>query len=102
MPVADVVVVHVLVDILRIRLGGKLRLDFYNKQNTKLKFSIIYELTSDIIVKGRILILIIKPLFLFTFSYIMNSPFTKQKKQVTYIDIKIVLNILKYVEICKH
>lgn len=32
----------------------------------------------------------------------MNSPFTKQKKQVTYIDIKIVLNILKYVEICKH
>lgn len=62
MPVADVVVVHVLVDILRIRLGGKLRLDFYNKQKTKLQFSIISELTSDI-VKGRILILITKPTF---------------------------------------
>lgn len=37
MPVADVVVVHVLVDILRIRLGGKLRLDFYNNKKKQIK-----------------------------------------------------------------
>lgn len=87
MPVADVVVVHVLVDILRIRLGGKLRLDFYNekKKFKKLKISIILELTSYIIIKGRILILIVKPTFSLTFHILIHNelafPKTIKKNQ---------------------
>lgn len=86
MPVADVVVVHVLVDILRIRLGGKLRLDFYNeKKIKKLKISIILELTSYIIIKGRILILIVKPTFSLTFHILIHNelafPKTIKKNQ---------------------
>lgn len=83
MPVADVVVVHVLVDILRIRLGGKLRLDFYNKQKTKLQFSIISELTSDIIVKGRILILITKPTFSLPVHIFIHNELAIHKKKKT-------------------
>lgn len=83
MPVADVVVVHVLVDILRIRLGGKLRLDFYNKQKTKLQFSIISELTSDIIVKGRILILITKPTFSLSVHIFIHNELAIHKTKKT-------------------
>lgn len=82
MPVADVVVVQVLVDILRIRLGGKLRLDFYNKQKTKLKFSIISELTSDIIVKGRILILT-KPTFSLPVHILIHNELAIHKTKKT-------------------
>lgn len=76
------------------------------KKFKKLKISIILELTSYIIIKGRILILIVKPTFSLTFHILIHNELafskTKKKKSVTYIDIKIVLNILKYVEICKH
>lgn len=100
MPVADVVVVHVLVDILRIRLGGKLRLDFYNNKKKQIKIFNNFWTHKWYHRKRQNS----KPTFSLPVHILIHNELAihKTKKQVTYIDIKIVLNILKYVEICKH
>ena len=43
MPVADVVVVHVLVDIRRIRLGGKLRRNLWKNREDIIEFALNLE-----------------------------------------------------------
>lgn len=102
MPVADVVVVHVLVDILRIRLGGKLRLDFYNNKKKQIKIFNNFWTHKWYHRKRQNSINNKTSLPVHILIHNELAIHKTKKKQVTYIDIKIVLNILKYVEICKH